>query len=150
MSANTWPARTVRVPIITTDRKAPVDPQIEIFRTGRHTPMEGDVLSFSEADLAAMVAAYDPAIYQAPVVVGHPPIDAPAYAWIGSLAVSGDRIKAGITQIDPAFAELVKAGRFKNVSAAFWGPGSPGNPKPGAYYLKHVGFLGAVTSVNVV
>jgi hypothetical protein len=131
------------VPICNPDRKAPVDPTIEIFRPGRHTPRQGPALDFSAADLAAMVAAYDPAIYKAPIVVGHPATDAPAYGWVGDLSVAGDRVTASVQQVEPAFAELVRAGRYRNVSASFWAPSSPNNPKPGAYYLRHVGFLGA-------
>ena len=120
-----------------------MDTTIEIFRTGRHTAMGGQTLAFSEADLAATVAAYDPALHEAPIVVGHPATDAPAYGWIGSLRVDGDRLQAGARQVDPAFAEVVKAGRYKRVSASFYTPDSPSNPKPGVFYLRHVGFLGA-------
>lgn len=119
-----------------------MDP-IEIFRTGRHTAMGGETLSFGEAELAAMVAAYDPALHEAPIVVGHPAHDAPAYGWIGGLSVAGDRLQAAPRQVDTAFAEMVRAGRFKRVSASFYTPDAPANPKPGAYYLRHVGFLGA-------
>jgi hypothetical protein len=45
--------------------------------------------------------------------------------------------------VDAAFAELVQAGRFKKISASFYTPDAPANPKPGVYYLRHVGFLGA-------
>ena len=38
---------------------------------------------------------------------------------------------------------MVKAGFFKKISASFYRPDSPKNPKPGVYYLRHVGFLGA-------
>ena len=38
---------------------------------------------------------------------------------------------------------MVAAGRFKKRSASFYTPDSPNNPKPGVYYLRHVGFLGA-------
>ena len=38
---------------------------------------------------------------------------------------------------------MVRAGRFKKVSASFYTPDSPHNPVPGVYYLRHVGFLGA-------
>ncbi|MFV2030801.1 2-oxoacid:acceptor oxidoreductase, partial [Neisseria sp. S1] len=40
-------------------------------------------------------------------------------------------------------AGLVKAGRYKKVSASFYPPGSPSNPVPGKWYVRHVGFLGA-------
>ncbi len=120
-----------------------MDTIIEIFRTGRHTAMGGQTLAFGEADLAATVAAYDPALHEAPIVVGHPAADAPAYGWIGGLRVEGDRLQASARQVDAAFAEVVKAGRYKRVSASFYTPDSPSNPKPGVFYLRHVGFLGA-------
>jgi hypothetical protein len=117
--------------------------RIHIFRAGTHVPMQGAALSFAEADLAAAAAAYDPSVHEAPIVVGHPKTDAPAYGWIGALAHEGGDLYATPRQVDPAFAELVEAGRYKKVSASFYRPDAPGNPAPGAYYLRHVGFLGA-------
>lgn len=117
--------------------------QIEIFAPGRHQPLQGAPLSFSEADLAAAAAAYDPALHEAPLVVGHPRTDAPAYGWVQGLGLAGGKLVATPHQVDPAFAELVNAGRFKKVSASFYPPDSPANPRPGVFYLKHVGFLGA-------
>lgn len=121
---------------------APMKP-LHIFRAGRHTPMRGEALEFSEADLVAMAAAYDPAVLEAPLVVGHPAIDAPAYGWVGALRAEGGDLVAEPRQVEPQFAELVQAGRFKRLSASFYAPGHARNPKPEAYYLKHVGFLGA-------
>ena len=116
---------------------------IEIFRPGTHTPMKGAAISFSAADLQASAAAYDPALHEAPIVVGHPKTDGPAYGWIKGLSFSNGALVADPDQIDPAFAEMVQAGRFKKISASFYPPGGAGNPKPDAYYLRHVGFLGA-------
>ena len=116
---------------------------LQIFRPGRHTASNGVTLDFSESDLQAMVAAYDPAKYEAPLVVGHPKTDAPAYGWVKSLTLSGGVLSALPGQVDPVFSEMVTAGRFKKISAAIYTPNSPGNPAPGGYYLKHVGFLGA-------
>lgn len=124
--------------------KTPKPPKpIEIFATGTHTSMQGQELSFAAPDLAATAAAYDPAKHEAPLVVGHPKADAPAYGWVQGLAVEDDRLVATPHQIDPAFAEMVAAGRFKKVSAQFWAPQSKGNPTPGVFALRHVGFLGA-------
>ena len=50
---------------------------IHIFRAGSHTAMQGQTISFGEADLAASAAAYDPAKHEGPIVVGHPAADAP-------------------------------------------------------------------------
>ena len=116
---------------------------LQIFKSGRHTAMSGAELAFSEADLAASAAAYDPALHEAPIVVGHPTLDGPAYGWVKSLAFADGGLEAEPDQVDPAFAELVTAGRFKKISAAFFPPDSPKNPAPGVYYLRHVGFLGA-------
>jgi hypothetical protein len=117
--------------------------QLHIFRAGIHQPMQGGALEFREADLAATAAAYDPALGEAPLVVGHPKTDAPAYGWVRALRAEGGDLVAEPHQVEPAFAEMVQAGRFKKISASFYTPNHPSNPKPGAFYLKHVGFLGA-------
>ncbi len=116
---------------------------LHIFRAGRQTAMSGATLDFSDADLAASAAAYDPAKHEAPIVIGHPRHDAPAYGWVQSLAVNGDGLAATPHQVDINFAELVSAGRYKKISASFYQPDAPNNPVPGVYYLRHVGFLGA-------
>lgn len=116
---------------------------IHIFRPGQHTDVSGQTLSFGEAELEASAKAYDPALFEAPLVVGHPQLDAPAYGWVESLSFAQGGLTAAPRQVDPAFAELVRAGRFKKVSASFYLPDSPANPVPGVYYLRHVGFLGA-------
>jgi hypothetical protein len=118
-------------------------PEIEIFRTGTHTAMSGETLSFGGSDLAATVGAYDAAVHEAPACVGHPAHDAPAYGWVRGLRTDGAALYADLDQVDPEFAEMVKAGRFKKISAAFYPPNSAANPRPGVFYLRHVGFLGA-------
>lgn len=115
----------------------------EIFRPGTHTATSGRSIAFSDADVAAIAAAYDPALHEAPIVVGHPTDDAPAYGWVAGLQVDAGALRARPQQLDQAFAELVAQGRFKKVSASFYAPDSPTNPKPGGWYLRHVGFLGA-------
>jgi len=116
---------------------------LHIFKAGTHTDMYGNKIQFSEAAVEAMVQAYDPSLYDAPIVVGHPALDAPAYGWVKSLTAQGTDVLAEPQDVDPAFAELVARKRYKNISAAFYSPDAPGNPKPGVWYLRHVGFLGA-------
>jgi hypothetical protein len=117
---------------------------IQIFKPGKHTAMSGAALSFSETDLSATAAAYDPAKHEAPLVCGHPKHDDPAYGWVGALSFSDGALEANPTQVDAAFAEMVDKGSFKKISASFYAPDSPSNPVPGVYYLRHVGFLGAM------
>ena len=116
---------------------------IHIFKAGSHTAMSGATLAFSESDLQATARAYDPSKHEAPLVVGHPRADAPAYGWVKSLAYSENGLQAEPDQVDAQFAELVGTGRFKKISASFYPPESSANPVPGVYYLRHVGFLGA-------
>lgn len=117
--------------------------KLEIFKVGRHTAMDGQTMDFGEADLLATCAAYDPALHEAPLVVGHPKADAPAYGWVKGLEFAGGVMVAEPDQVDAAFAEMVAAGRYKKISGSFYLPSAPGNPVPGVYYLRHVGFLGA-------
>ncbi|EII2806804.1 peptidase [Salmonella enterica subsp. enterica serovar Java] len=116
---------------------------IHIFRAGTHTDMHGRRINFSDADLNEIAQSYNPALHEAPVVVGHPKTDAPSYAWVSAVKKDRDGLKAEPRDIDPQFAELVKNRRYSKVSASFYCPDSPGNPTPGKYYLRHVGFLGA-------
>lgn len=125
------------------EKAAAAPAQIQIFKPGKHVSMSGQALEFSEADLAATCAAYDPTLHEAPLVVGHPQHDLPAYGWVKSLALCDGAIDATPAQVNPDFADMVAAGAYKKISAAFYSPDAPSNPVPGVYYLRHVGFLGA-------
>lgn len=116
--------------------------KIEIFKPGKHRTVRGEEIEFTADQLAATVSAYDPELYQAPLVIGHPKLNAPAYGWVKSLEFA-EKLLADPDQVEPAFAAMVNDGRFKRVSSSFFKPDSPDNPKPGVYYLRHVGFLGA-------
>ena len=116
---------------------------LPIFRTGTHTSVDGRPFTATAAILAELAESYDPALSEAPLVVGHPALDAPAYGWTKALKSDGDVLYAEPAQVEPAFAEAVNAGRYKKVSASFYLPDSAGNPKPGKHYLRHIGFLGA-------
>jgi hypothetical protein len=116
---------------------------LQIFKPGRHVAMSGQTLAFTESDLQATVAAYDPTKHEAPLVVGHPAHDMPAYGWVQALAFTEGGIDATPAQVNTDFADMVAAGAYKKISAAFYSPRSPANPVPGVYYLRHVGFLGA-------
>lgn len=116
----------------------------QIFKPGTHTASNGRTIEFGEDMLRAAVAAYDPALHEAPIVVGHPKDNGPAYGWVKALDFDETgAIVADTQQVDADFAEMVQAGRFKKRSASWYLPDAPNNPKPGTLYLRHVGFLGA-------
>ena len=116
---------------------------IEVLKPGKHVDANGVGVEFTEQDLQSIAAVYDPGVFEAPIVVGHPRLDSPSYGWAKSFVVQGGLLCADPDQVEPQFAEMVTSGRFKKVSLALYGPKSAGNPKPGHWYPKHIGFLGA-------
>lgn len=118
--------------------------RFQIFKPGKHTAASGQVIEFTEDMLRAAVEAYDPALHEAPIVVGHPRTNGPAYGWVKSLSFDeSGAVVADPDQVEAQFDEMVEAGRFKKRSASWYLPDAPTNPKPGTLYLRHVGFLGA-------
>ncbi|WGE32279.1 peptidase [Actinobacillus genomosp. 2] len=117
---------------------------IEIFKAGKRKDTHGTEVNITVKDLQKVVEAYDVNTFEAPVVIGHPEYNHPAYAWVKGLHLESDVLKAELHQVDPAFSEMVKNGRYKKISASFYLPDSENNPKKGALYLRHVGFLGAM------
>lgn len=106
--------------------------RVEVFRAGDHTDSAGRRRTFTEADLDK-IAAYDPSRHEAPMVIGHPKDNAPAYGWVKRAYREGGSLLVDFKDVAPEFADLVKAGRFKKRSISLYPDGS----------LRHVGFLGA-------
>lgn len=106
---------------------------IDVFRAGDY----GDKGSYTPADLDLMVANYNPAQHEAPVVIGHPEHDAPAFAWVAGLRRVGDTLQAKLRQVSAQFEALVAQGQFKKRSVAFYQTAK-------GLALRHLGFLGAM------
>lgn len=120
---------------------------IHFFRAGTHTCSDGRELTFSDADLAAIAEGYQPAIHEAPIVIGHPEHDAPAYGWVERVEARPGGLYAIPREVSPVLAHLVLNGAYNKVSAALYMPETANNPIPGNYYLRHIGFLGALSPV---
>lgn len=116
-----------------------------IFRPGKHTTSAGEQIEFSSEMLKAAVAAYDPGVHEAPIVVGHPKENHPAYGWIKGMEFdeADGTVYAVPGEVEAQFSDLVEQGRYKKRSASWYMPDSPSNPTPGKLHLRHVGFLGA-------
>lgn len=140
---NTTTPSTAAVPTTAATTSTSAAKPIHVFKPGRHTTWKGEAIEFSQADLQAAAEAYSPTTYRTPLVIGHPAIDDPAMGWVSSLKVTDKGLYATTEQVDPAFAQQVKDGRWGAVSVKFWRPTDHGNPKPGIWYPKHIGFLGA-------
>lgn len=110
---------------------------IECFRAGEHTDASGQVSTWDTAKLDNIVKIYNNQLevsrHDAPVVIGHPETDAPAYAWVSELKREGESLYANLRDINEEFKEIVRSGAYKKVSIALYDND----------LLKHIGFLGA-------
>lgn len=105
-----------------------------IFRTGTHTDSGGNTRTWTEKDLDAIASKYNPEHHEAPVVIGHPQYNAPAYGWVTALKREGQMLYAKLKDLVPAFVDMVRQGMFKKRSISLNEDGT----------LRHIGFLGAV------
>lgn len=103
----------------------------EIWRAGNYP--QGD---FTENDVQQIIDNYNPAMEEAPLVVGHPKNEDAAFGWVESLARKGPVLLAKFKQVVPEFAQAVNEGRYKKVSVRL-------AKDDKGWKLKHVGFLGA-------
>jgi hypothetical protein len=107
---------------------------ITVFRTGTHTDSSGKTRTWTEQDLDEIVRKYDPTYNEAPVVIGHPKDNAPAWGWVEALKREGQLLYAKLKDLAPEFVEMLKQGRFKKRSISLYND----------LALRHIGFLGAV------
>jgi hypothetical protein len=110
-----------------------------LFKPGTFTSVEGKKITFSEADVRQIAESYDPAADPAPLVVGHPKLEDPAFGWAKGLEIVDGELAAVPERVSPAFAEAVNEGRYARVSAQFYEPEHPPIPAgqlvPQAYRL---------------
>ena len=96
--------------------------EIPIFKPGTHIPMTGSAITFSDDDVSAMAQAYDPDLFDAPVVIGHPKHDDPAWGWAQKLAFRDGSLWASLRDLHDDFVGLVRNKQFKKISASFYHP----------------------------
>ena len=114
------------------------EPWVEAFKVGKVTDMAGKEHEFSESDLNDLNEGIHNQLdagYQPPMVKGHPQLDDPRVASIVDSKVEDNVLKVKLDDVNPDFAEEVKKGGFKYLSAAIYS-----NLKKG---LRHLGALGA-------
>ena len=114
------------------------EPWVEAFKTGKVTDMAGVEHDFSEADLEDLNEGIHEQLkagYQPPLVKGHPKVDDPRVGSIVDSKVEDGVLKVKLDDVNNDFAEEVKKGGFKYLSASVYS-----NLKKG---LRHLGALGA-------
>ncbi len=115
--------------------------RIHALTAGTHHGLSGPV-TITDTDLLQVASKYNPAVHEAPVVLGHPETNGPAFGWIDSADVQPDGLWLE-ANLAPEMKELVDLGHYKKVSVSLFTPNCPTNPHPGCYSLRHLGFLGA-------
>ncbi|MFZ5998059.1 MAG: hypothetical protein ACOYW7_11325, partial [Nitrospirota bacterium] len=70
----------------------------------------------------------------APIVIGHPKDNAPAYGWVEALKREGETLYMKMKDVVPQFADMLKEKLFKKRSISLYADGT----------LRHVGWLGAM------
>jgi hypothetical protein len=108
--------------------------KIEIFKSGTHTDSAGNKKTWTDQELDAIVAKYNPAEHEAPAAIGHPEHNAPAFGWVESLERKGNTLYATFKDLVPEFVDMLKKGLFKKRSISIYPD----------LTLRHVGFLGAM------
>lgn len=105
---------------------------IPIFKTGTHTDSAGNEKTWTEQELDNIVEKFNPRI-GAPVVIGHPKTNAPAWAWVDSLKRIGQILFYREKESQPEFNDMRAKGFFKKRSISLYPDGT----------LRHIGWLGA-------
>jgi len=109
-------------------------PWIDIARTGTFQDSNGREHTFTEADLEAIRAGYDPAKSEAPLVFGHPKDNAPAFGWLHALKREGEKLLAQFAHVPAQVKKLVHDRRYRYVSMSL---------SPDKRRILHIGLLGA-------
>lgn len=114
--------------------------EIEVFRTGTFADSTGEQRTYTNDDLRKIADNYNSRLAQdpsvmAPIVKGHPVDNAPALGWTAYLKNLGDKLIAGIRNINPEFMEELQEGRYKKISISLYPD----------LLLRHIGFLGAAS-----
>jgi hypothetical protein len=107
---------------------------LPVFRTGKHTDSGGNTREWTRDDLDKVAGDYNPSHHEAPLVIGHPKENAPAWGWVEALKREGDILLAKPKQLVDEFVEMLKKGMYKKRSISLYPDGS----------LRHIGFLGAM------
>lgn len=111
---------------------------IEVFKVGKQTDSSGKTTNYTSETLDSIANIYNEKIansksFEAPLVIGHPKVDDPAFAWVGKLKRKGDVLFAELKDFSTETKQMIKNGLFRKVSIALYPD----------LMLRHIGLLGA-------
>lgn len=105
----------------------------EIFKTGIHKDSKGTERNWTNEDLETIKSNFEKYNPDVPICVGHPKSNSPAYGWIDTLKIEGEKLFASFKQVQDEFKQAVNKGLFKTRSISL-------TPD---LKLRHLAFLGA-------
>ena len=111
---------------------------IEVFKVGEQTDSSGKTTNYTSETLDIIANKYNEKIansksFEVPLVIGHPKVDDPAFAWIGKLERKGESLFAELKDFSIETKQMIKNGLFRKVSIALYPD----------LMLRHIGLLGA-------
>lgn len=106
---------------------------IEAWASGNHPGCSGSKKEWTDSDLQYIASSYDPKKHIAPIVIGHPAHDSPAFGWVSASKKVGNKLLLKLVQVSDQLKEKVRKGEYKTVSIGLFPDMT----------LRHLGFLGA-------
>ncbi len=107
---------------------------IQIFEAGTHTDSAGKKRTYTADDISRTAQLYGGRQKDAPLTLGHPEDNAPAYGWIESLKAESGKLFMKTKDVTDELKGWVKKRMFKHISPSFYPDGR----------IRHLAFLGAV------
>jgi hypothetical protein len=86
---------------------------IEVFKVGEQTDSSGKTTNYTSETLDTIANKYNEKIaksksFEAPLVIGHPKVDDPAFAWVGKLERKGDVLFAELKDFSTETKQMIK------------------------------------------
>jgi hypothetical protein len=119
---------------------------VSAFKAGMQTDSEGVSRKWEPGDMGKIAQQYNksvdksnPGRHVAPVVIGHPEHNSPAWGWIDRAKAVGQKLYLHLSELQPEFVDLLKRGMYKTRSISLYPD----------LNIRHIGFLGgAVPAVK--
>jgi hypothetical protein len=112
---------------------------VSAFKSGLHIDSDGQARKWEPEDVDNIAQQYNkatdpanPERHIAPIVIGHPKDNSPAFGWIEKAKAAGGKLYLKLTEMQPEFIDMLKKGLYKTRSISLYPD----------LNIRHLGFLG--------